>query len=813
MHRRIVVGLSCLGLLAACSTESGVRPAPVPQGDYQATVRWTSYGVPHILAEDHGSLGFGLGYAGARDGVCTLADQIVKVRGERARTFGPGEEDANIESDFAYLALGLAERAEDMLERVSPDARALIEGYAAGFNHYLSETSAAALPAPCTGAAWVKPISAVDLAAHYLHVNMFAGSRPLLSYISRAKPPVASSERRGSGEPRSLRGLDLPDFTNLDLGSNAWAIGRERAEGGRGMLVANPHFPWEGELRFFEAHLTIPGQLDVYGASITGLPIINIGFNEHVAWTHTVSPANHFTVYRLTLDPDDPTVYLYDGERRAMERRDFTIDVQGEDGSLTQVSRAMYRSHFGPMLGDSLLAWSAGQAFTLRDANEGNVNAVDQWLGMNRAKSLEELRRVHEALRGIPFVFTTAVDAEGQALVMDASRVPNVSAEAMAAYAESLRRDGVTGALARSGIVLLNGSTARDEWVETEGAGPLVPWSDLPLLTRDDFVMNANDTPWLANPAEPISGYPALFGTPGSPISARTRMNLLLLTEEGEGAAAGEDGLFSREELKDAILSNRANTAEKLRAAVVERCDGAAPVEVGDEQVDLSEACAALADWDGRLDTSSAGALVWRELLGQFQPADIIDAGKLYDQPFDPKDPLATPRDLAKAPAEGPDPILVALAEATRSLAQAGLDPATPLGEAQFTLKGDETIPIHGGNGREGVANVVAFSAGNNSTLLPRLQPGEVIDAATGLTTSGYLINTGTSFLMAVEHTSAGPRAEALLTYSQSNDPASPHFADQTELFSRKEWRPVRFTQADIEADPELVVKAVTAPR
>lgn len=807
MQGRIVVGLSCLGLLAACSDEIGVRPVPVGQGDYQATVRWTSHGVPHILAEDYGSVGFGLGYAGARHSVCTLADQIVKVRSERAGTFGPGEQDANVDSDFAYLALGVVERAEEMLERVSPDARALIEGYAAGYNRYLSETDAADLPAPCSGAGWVKPISAADLAAYYLHVNLFAGSRPLLGYISRAAPPAASGERR------SRRALDLPDFAQLDLGSNAWAIGRDRAGGGRGMLLVNPHFPWEGELRFFEAHLTIPGELDVYGASLTGLPVINIGFNEHVAWTHTVSPAKHFTVYRLTLDPDDPTAYLYEGERRQMERREVTIDVRGEDGSVTPVSRAMYWSHYGPMLGDSILAWSGEQAFTLRDANEGNVTALDQWLGMNRAKNLEDLRRVHEELRGIPFVFTTAVDAEGQALLMDGSRVPHLSAAATSAYEKALRTDGLTGLLAGSGIVLLDGSTKRDEWVETEGAGPLVPWSDVPALTRTDFVMNANDTPWLTNPAEPLTGYPMLFGTPGAPISARTRMNLLLLTEEGQDAAAGEDGLFSREEIKSAVLSNRASTAENLRAQVAERCDGAAPVEVGDEQVDLSEACLALTSWDGRLDTSSAGALVWRELLGRFQPVDIVDAGALYDQPFDPEAPLSTPRDLAKSPETGPDPILVKLAEATLSLAQAGLDPGTPLGEAQFTLKGDESIPIHGGNGREGVANIVAFSTGNNSTLLPRLQPGELIQATTGLTTSGYPINTGTSFLMAVEYTSGGPRADALLTYSQSNDPASPHFADQTEMFSRKEWRPVLFGREDIEADPDLVVQEVAAPR
>ncbi|WP_437967232.1 penicillin acylase family protein [Sorangium sp. So ce260] len=820
MYERIIAGLSCLGLLAACGDEPDEVPGPVGHEEYQATIRWTSHGVPHILAEDLGSIGFGLAYAGARDFVCTLADQVVKVRSERARTFGPGEDDANIDSDFSYLALGVVERAEGMLERLSPDGRALLDGYVAGYNQYLADSGAQGLPAPCTGAAWVKPVSAVDLAAYYLHVNMFSGSLQLLDYLSRAAPPEASGEEtedsgEGAKAPRDRarpRDLELPDFTRLHLGSNAWAIGRDRAEGGRGMLVANPHFPWEGELRFHEAHLTIPGQLDVYGAVLTGMPIINIGFNEHVAWTHTVSPANHFTVYRLSLDPDDPTAYVHEGETREMERREHTIDVLGDDGSVAPVSRVMYRSHHGPMLGASVLGWSTQQAFALRDANEDNALALDQWLAMDRAESLDELRRVHEEMRGIPFVFTTAVDAEGQALLMDASRVPHLSAETVSAYESALARDGLTVVLASSGIVLLDGSTERDEWVETQGAGALVPWGDIPSLSRTDFVMNANDTAWLANPAEPITGYPRLFGTPGSPISARTRMNLLLLTDEGEGAPSGKDGLFSRDELKDAILSNRGITAERLRAAVVERCDGAAPVDVEGEAVDVAAACAALASWDGRVDLESVGAVVWRELLGRFSNADTMDAGRLYARPFDPEDPLATPSDLVEPPAEGPDPILVALAEATLALAQAGLDPTTPLGEAQFTSKVD-LIPIHGGNAREGVANIVGFTSGLNSTLLPRLNTGELVTQTTGLTTSGYPINFGTSFVMALEHTSGGPRAEALLSYSQSNDPESRHFADQTELFSRKEWRPVLFTQEEIAADPNLVVKEVSGRR
>jgi acyl-homoserine-lactone acylase len=149
-----------------------------------------------------------------------------------------------------------------------------------------------------------------------------------------------------------------------------------------------PHFPWEGELRLYELHLTIPGQLDVYGASLMGSPTVTIGFNEHVAWTHTVSPANHFTVCGLSLDPEDPTAYLYEGKPRKMERREHTIDVRQLDGTVTSLSRVMYRSHDGPMLGSSVFGSSAERAFSVRDANEANVSSLDQ---PPRRHSLREL--------------------------------------------------------------------------------------------------------------------------------------------------------------------------------------------------------------------------------------------------------------------------------------------------------------------------------------------------------------------------------------------------------------------------------------
>src|SRR5690606_7848749 len=86
---------------------------------------------------------------------------------------------------------------------------------------------------------------------------------------------------------------------------------------------------------------------------------------------------------------------------------------------------------------------------------------------------------------------------------------------------------------------------------------------------------------------------------------------------------------------------------------------------------------------------------------------------------------------------------------------------------------------------------------------LDALPPITPLYAETGLTADGtYPVDYGASFVFAVELGAEGPRAEALLVYGQSGDPASPHYDDQLPLYRDKALRPVLFDDDDIEADP-----------
>ena len=65
---------------------------------------------------------------------------------------------------------------------------------------------------------------------------------------------------------------------------------------------------------------------------------------------------------------------------------------------------------------------------------------------------------------------------------------------------------------------------------------------------------------------------------------------------------------------------------------------------------------------------------------------------------------------------------------------------------------------------------------------------------------AAYRVNYGSSFVMALKYDENGPQAKMFLSYSQSHDPQSDYFEDQTQKYSGLEWRDVAFTKEAIAA-------------
>src|SRR3546814_11872173 len=102
--------------------------------------------------------------------------------------------------------------------------------------------------------------------------------------------------KRSASELASLRESSPNGLAGLaahrGFASNMYAFGKDATSNGMPLLSGNPHFPWSGTERPYLAHLSIPGRLDLMGASLYGLTAVLLGFNDPFPWSHPVSTAS-----------------------------------------------------------------------------------------------------------------------------------------------------------------------------------------------------------------------------------------------------------------------------------------------------------------------------------------------------------------------------------------------------------------------------------------------------------------------------------------------------------------------------------------
>nr|WP_225930755.1 acylase [Pseudomonas siliginis] len=741
-----------------------------PSAQTSADIRRTSFGVPHIRAENERGLGFGIGYAYAQDNLCLLANEIVTVNGQRSQYFGPEqltvEQRQNRVSDVFFTWLNTPEAVKAFWQAQPAQVHDLVEGYAAGYNRYLAERRQQGLPQQCQGE-WVRDISAEDLVKLTRRLLVEGGVGQFAEALAGATPPQATAQVKHDTEAFQLADARQQRFA-LDRGSNAVAVGSERSFNGRGMLLANPHFPWVGGMRFYQMHLTIPGKLDVMGAALPGLPMINIGFNQHLAWTHTVDSSKHFTLYRLQLDPKDPTRYLLDGKSLPLSKQTVTVQVKQADGQVVAVARDIYSSQFGPIVQwPGKLDWDRQYAYSLRDANLDNDRVLEQWYAMNQASNLKDLQDAVHKIQGIPWVNTLAVDDKGQTLYMNLSVVPNVSAEKLAKCSDP--RLGLR-------MIVLDGSNSGCAWdVDPHAAQKgIFASSQLPQLLRRDFVQHSNDSAWLANPAQPLTGYSPLISQEGQPLGLRSRFALDRLGE------LSKKGPLAVKDLQHMVMDDQVYLAAQVMPDLLKFCGS----DLGSDAATLKSACASLKAWDGRANLDSGLGLVHFQNIMQA----LLESADIWRVAFNPADAQHTPRGLAVEQPAVAKALREAMLASVERVGKMGLKPETRWGDIQVVSSGGQQTPIHGGPGTLGIYNAMQSVPREDGKL-------EVVS--------------GTSYLQVVSFDEKGPHAQGLLAFSLSSDPMSKYSRDQTAAFSKKQWSVLPFTEQQIQADPQYQVQTI----
>jgi acyl-homoserine-lactone acylase len=568
-----------LGGAAAAAQPASPTPLDVPAA---AEVLWDTWGVPHIFAADAPGLFFGFGWAQAHAQGDVLLRLYAESRGRSAEYFGS---DA-LAFDQLVRTMGLPQRGEAWYGEQPAEFRSNIDAFAAGINAY-AEKFPERLAQP--GAA-VLPITGADVLAHAARIffEFIAGESEILGVL-------INSEQRGS---------------------NGWAVAPSHTADGHALLLANPHLPWSGQYLMFEAQLTAPGVYDAYGATIVGIPVLAIAFNDYLGWTHTVNTLDGADLYHLTSDGDG---YRFDGATRTFETRTESIQVRQEDGTLHEEKLTVRRSVHGPVVDGrgELLA----VRITAVDEVSSSAGALEQWWNMGRATDLEEFEAELRRLQ-VPIFTVIYADRDGHVLSLFGGQAP-------------VRPAGV-----EDWSSPVAGDTSSTVWTEIHS------YEDLPLVVDPlgGWVQNSNSAPWYT--AYPLQLDPDAFPTDLArrDLSMREIRGIRMLSEHSAMSLEQMIELkhSSRFELADCVLDD-------LITAANESSDDTA-----------KRAAAILAAWDREANAESTGVLLfafWAGRVGAEGPSG------LFATPLDPAEPLTTPAGLAD-----PQTSVRALADATNEI-------------------------------------------------------------------------------------------------------------------------------------------------
>lgn len=821
-----------LSLLFACSDSSDNTPPTASEPDtFSATIRRTEFGIPHIKANDWASLGYGYGYAYAQDNYCILMREIVTATGRSAELMG--EEEGDIERDLFWTFLhGTREDFYNIsINDVSQRTEELIGGFVQGMNRYLQDTGVENLaegPDGCRNAPWVFEIDEFDLFRHLTRRALTGSSdqgliRRGLESVTPPEPTDASNLQVISAPAGvGLRGIGeaLREGQNA---SNAIIAGRDATQTGSSVLLGNPHQGWSGLDRLYEVHLTIPGAYDAAGASLQGLPFLAFGFSRDVAWTHTVDYAGRFTLYELKLNPDNPFEYEYDGKWRPIVGETVSALVKTASGALETREKTFYSSHYGMILDlggvEPLLGgWPMfnGNLLTIRDANLLTwKRTTEEFLNKSIAANMAEYEAALSSV-GNPAFHEIAADRHGDIFYGQTSVVPHVTTAKLEACGGgpaggNIAVSGLIAELTDNIILSLDGSRSKCEWGEDPDSPPgtnIFGPSNRAVIRGGGTAGNANNSYWLSDPNNPLTGFPIIMGYLGpenTPQLLRTRIMHQMVAER----LAGADGLsetpkFDLQTMKALMYSDRIHGTQVALDDTLTICDSfaAAPPEdvTAAQLVILNQACDVLALWDRKASLDSRGTQVfyeyWRALSGSF-PAGVVGGSVIGDEfwqvDFDPADPINTPRGIDQSLPANIDIVGRALITAGERLIENSVAFDAPWGEVQTFERNGVAIPFHGG----------FDDAGTFSTIKGDLQEG------------GYTRpNGGNSYIQVVTwDESECPIADTILTHSQSSDPASPFYGDQSLEYSAKRWIRFPFCEEDIVAAQIGETLELEAPR
>ena len=443
-----------LGSVATLAVASAVwepliaqeEPAPSARR-YDVEIVRDRFGVPHINGRTDADAAYGLAFAHAEDDFSTIQDVIAMTRGRYGALAGPD----GAQVDYVAALLDARGTANRYYPNMPADVRKVVEGYAAGLNHYAAtHRGEVRLPK-------LFPVTGQDIVTGFvLRAPFFYGLDGVIGALTSGKAAPAEN-----AAPMTPAGRE----PNMN-GSNAFALAPTKMADGKTWLISNSHQPFEGQVAWYEAVMHSGEGLDMAGALFPGSPFILLGHNRNLGWTNTVNRPDLIDVYKLVLDESGDR-YRLDGKWLPLEQKRVWLPVRF--GPFTvPVPKKAYRSVHGPVI------FNDQGAFAIRYAGIDNAKAVEQYYRNTKARDWDEWTR-SMAIGGVPATNFIYADKTGR----------------IAYVYNALFPDRTPGFDYRK---TLPGDTSRNIW-----KGP-VPFAAYPKIVspKSGFVQNANNTPFLA---------------------------------------------------------------------------------------------------------------------------------------------------------------------------------------------------------------------------------------------------------------------------------------------------------------------------
>ena len=314
-----------------------------------------SYGVPHIYGKTDADTAYGLAWAHAEDDFVTIQKAYLAGNGMLSRWNGK----QGIGADFIAQFIQSEETVELFYHTLSDEFIAVLQGYTEGLNSYAKHNPDEVLLSS------LFPITPKKLLI-YSQLQLFLsneGDRFVEAIISDRVVPYKKPIEE------DVRGSNLIALSSRKTGTN------------ESFLAINTHQPLEGPTSWYEAHLVSEEGTNIIGATFPGAPCILTGANEYLGWTHTVNYPDKADVFQLEMK--NRTTYIVDGEAHQLVKKKAKMYVRFF-GMRIPVSEVFYESIYGPTLRNK-----AG-VFAVRTPSTTNINALEQWWRMNKARSFSE---------------------------------------------------------------------------------------------------------------------------------------------------------------------------------------------------------------------------------------------------------------------------------------------------------------------------------------------------------------------------------------------------------------------------------------